>query len=148
MRKIGYGLFLAVMASLVWNAYAAAPARKKAAPTKTTPASKSPAKTTATARKGKAATKRPSVTWRNRQMSPTQDRYREIQGALAAKGYMSPDEATGAWGPASVDALKRFQADQKIESNGKINSLSLIALGLGPKREAAVVVPPPDQAAR
>ena len=48
----------------------------------------------------------------------------------------------------SVDAMKRFQADQKISSSGKINSLSLIALGLGPKREAAIVVPPPDSAAR
>lgn len=138
MRKIAYGLFLAVVVSLVWGISAAEPARKKA-PVR---------KTTASTRKSKAAPKKPAVTWRNRQMSPTQDRYREIQSALAAKGYMSPDEATGTWGPSSVDALKRFQADQKIASTGKINSLSLIALGLGPKREAAVVVPPPDPAAR
>jgi hypothetical protein len=34
-----------------------------------------------------------------------------------------------------VDALKRFQDEQKLESSGKLNSLSLIALGLGPKHD-------------
>jgi len=33
-----------------------------------------------------------------------------------------------------VDALKRFQHDQSLIEDGKIGSLSLIALGLGPKR--------------
>ena len=36
-----------------------------------------------------------------------------------------------------MDALKRFQSSQNIDATGKINSLSLIALGLGPKRETA-----------
>jgi hypothetical protein len=40
----------------------------------------------------------------------------------------------------SSDALKKFQTEQNLESSGKINSLSLIALGLGPHRDAA---PPP-----
>ena len=35
----------------------------------------------------------------------------------------------------SVDALKRFQKDQKLTSDGKISSLALIGLGLGPKHE-------------
>jgi peptidoglycan hydrolase-like protein with peptidoglycan-binding domain len=135
MHKIFAGGFLAAMLVLAWNVYAV------------TPAKKAPAKKTAT--KGKAPAKRaPATTWRNRQMAPTPDRYREIQAALAAKGYLKPEEATGAWGASSVDALKHFQADQKIESSGKINSLSLIALGLGPKRDTAVVVPPPEQSAR
>lgn len=69
------------------------------------------------------------------QQQPTPDRYKEIQQALAAKGYFT-GEADGNWGPASVDALKRFQRDQNIPDDGKIGSLSLIALGLGPKREA------------
>jgi hypothetical protein len=37
-----------------------------------------------------------------------------------------------------VEALKRFQTEQKIENlsgKGKLDSLTLIALGLGPKRE-------------
>jgi hypothetical protein len=91
----------------------------------------------AAARRGKQA---PVVrtTWRNRQTAPTPDRYKEIQEALAAKGYLPMEEATGTWSPASEDALKKFQAEQTLESTGKINSLSLIALGLGPHHDSSV----------
>jgi hypothetical protein len=82
------------------------------------------------------APKRPITTWRNRQAAPTPDRYKEIQEALATKGYLQPGDATGRWDQASVEAMKRFQAEQKLDSTGKINSLSLIALGLGPKHES------------
>jgi hypothetical protein len=34
--------------------------------------------------------------------------------------------------------MKRFQAEQTLESTGRIDSLSLIALGLGPKHDTAV----------
>jgi hypothetical protein len=78
-------------------------------------------------------------------MSPTPERYREIQEALASKGYLRAEDATGTWNQTSIDALKRFQAEQNIESTGKINSLSLIALGLGPKHEAVVKPPAPPQ---
>jgi len=81
-----------------------------------------------------------TVARRPTQQQPTADRYREIQQALADKGYFSgpPD---GTWGPESVEALKRFQREQNLADDGKIGSLSLIALGLGPKR-AAVSTPP------
>ena len=98
---------------------------------------KSPA--TAARRGGKQAPGRHATTWRNRQMAPTPERYREIQAALVAKGYLKSEDAGGPWNQASMDALKNFQAGQNLDSTGKINSLSLIALGLGPKREA----PPP-----
>jgi peptidoglycan hydrolase-like protein with peptidoglycan-binding domain len=52
---------------------------------------------------------------------------------MAEKGYYS-GEINGQWGPDCVDALKRFQADQNLTNDGKLGSLSLIALGLGPKR--------------
>ena len=81
------------------------------------------------------------TTWRTRQTAPTPDRYREIQEALAARGYLSADDANGTWGPSSTEALKRFQAEQSLESSGKIDSLSLIALGLGPKHDSAALVP-------
>lgn len=70
------------------------------------------------------------------QMQPSTDRYKEIQQALADKGYFRgmPD---GTWGSESVDALKRFQKDQNLDPDGKIGSLSLMALGLGPKRGVA-----------
>jgi len=92
-----------------------------------------------------SATRRPASTSKTtkrtparpvaKQQQPTPERYKEIQQALADKGYFSgtPD---GNWGPESVEALKRFQREQNLEPDGKIGSLSLIALGLGPKREA------------
>ncbi|HUI53664.1 MAG TPA: peptidoglycan-binding domain-containing protein [Bryobacteraceae bacterium] len=108
-----------------------------------TTARKPAAKTvTAAARRGKKAPVR--TTWRNRQTVPTPERYREIQNALVAKGYLAPEAANGAWDQASVDALKKFQAEQNIESTGKINSLSLIALGLGPKHDTASTVRPAE----
>ena len=73
---------------------------------------------------------------RSYQQAPTPDRYREIQQALISKGYLQ-GEPTGVWGPDSADALKRFQTDQNLTADGKIGALSLIALGLGPKRLTA-----------
>ena len=72
---------------------------------------------------------------------PTPDRYQEIQQALVQKGYLQ-GPPTGQWGDASVAALRKFQQDQHLEANGKIDSLSLIALGLGPHYDNAVAVPP------
>ena len=160
---------MAAMALLAWSADGAVAVQKKAPASKTAakktvvPAKKSGVAvsgrkgtavrstgTTATrkpgtasqtaAARGKKAPPRRAVTWRNRQTSPSPDRYREIQGALAAKGFLRPEDATGTWNQTSSDALKKFQAEQNLDSNGKINSLSLIALGLGPHRETA---PPP-----
>lgn len=76
------------------------------------------------------------------QQQPTTDRYKEIQQALADKGYFQ-GPVDGAWNPGSVDALKRFQMDQNLDPDGKIGSLSLIALGLGPKRNVASAQPAP-----
>jgi peptidoglycan hydrolase-like protein with peptidoglycan-binding domain len=58
----------------------------------------------------------------------------QIQQALADKGYYT-GPVNGAWGPDSVEALKKFQQDQNLAVDGKLGALSLIALGLGPKRE-------------
>jgi len=72
------------------------------------------------------------------QTHPDTDRYQQIQQALAQKGYFK-GEANGEWGDESVAALKQYQTDQKIPNDGKITSLSLIGLGLGPNRETAAV---------
>ena len=77
-------------------------------------------------------------------MAPTPDRYKEIQDALAKKGYLHQDPS-GNWDDQSADALRRFQQDQNLEPTGKLDSLSIIALGLGPKYEAAVDKPPAPQ---
>jgi len=87
--------------------------------------------------------KKPPVHYRPvAQMQPTQDRYREIQQSLADKGYFT-GPVDGTWGADSVDALKRFQRAQNIGDDGKLGSMSLIALGLGPKRDASPGVAAP-----
>jgi peptidoglycan hydrolase-like protein with peptidoglycan-binding domain len=81
---------------------------------------------------GRAKTQKQS--WRRGQMAPTPERYREIQQALIAKGCFQ-GEPNGSWGPDSTEALKNFQRNQNLEPNGKLDSLTLISLGLGPRRE-------------
>jgi hypothetical protein len=98
-------------------------------------------RTTAASRRGKRTPVR-RTTWRNRQLTPTPERYKEIQQALSAKGYLPASEATGKWDDTSTEALKKFQTDQNLDGTGKINSLSLIALGLGPKRDPTAIPKP------
>jgi len=124
---------MAAMIALAWSADGATVVQKKALAKKKSGKKKAPSKR--------------GVTWRNRQTAPTPDRYREIQSALASKGYLRPEDATGTWNQTSAEALKKFQKEQNLESSGKINSLSLIALGLGPKHDspaAATPKPPPQ----
>jgi hypothetical protein len=145
MRNILSYAAMAAMIALAWSVGGTAavqqttPAKKTAAKKKATPTRKGAATRSASSRGKKTPGKR-GVTWRNRQTSPTPDRYREIQGALASKGYLKPEDATGTWNQTSADAMKKFQTEQNLDSTGKINSLSLIALGLGPHHDSA---PPP-----
>ena len=90
---------------------------------------------------------RPPVrqSFRAGQQAPTQERYTEIQQALSVRGYLA-DPPDGKWDAKSADALRRFQQDQNLHADGKLNSLSLIALGLGPRRGAMASSPPPPPA--
>ena len=148
-------------------AYAVAPKKKaksstsksspKAAPKKGQPAASSRKGTpvrkgTTTARKRGSTSRVPATPARRRttqraQAAPTPERYKEIQQALADRGFYK-GEINGQWGPESVDALKKFQQDQNLQVDGKLGSLSLIALGLGPKRQASneAVVAMPQKA--
>jgi peptidoglycan hydrolase-like protein with peptidoglycan-binding domain len=133
---------VALFAALAIGAWAGAPSPQTTTSTtkKKKSVAKSPAKSTLkTAPKtstsaAKSKSKRPAVAVHRAPQQPSPDRLKEIQQALAGRGYFS-GEPTGSWGPTSIDALKRFQHDQKLVEDGKIGSLSLIALGLGPKRE-------------
>ncbi|MDQ2775243.1 MAG: peptidoglycan-binding protein [Acidobacteriota bacterium] len=85
------------------------------------------------------------------QTHPDPERYQEIQKALADRGYLK-SEPNGQWDNDSVDALKRFQADQKLVTDGKINACTLMGLGLGPKHDGGSVAsaappqaPPPSE---
>jgi hypothetical protein len=145
---------LVFLGLVAWFAAAAPQSRKstKKAAAKTTarkPAKKSPStakksasktvrsakggKSSASATKGKTA----PVQRARGQMQPTAQRYREIQQALTERGYLK-SEINGKWDAESMEALRRFQQDQNLETSGKIDSLSLIALGLGPRRVAGV----------
>lgn len=123
--------------------------RTAAKPTKTTTRKSAVANrrsmTASRSKKSTAVRSKAPVYRRWAQAVPAPDRYRQIQEALQAKGFFS-GTPNGAWGTDSVDALKRFQQEQSLAPTGKINSLSLIALGLGPKHEkVAASSPPPSE---
>jgi peptidoglycan hydrolase-like protein with peptidoglycan-binding domain len=98
--------------------------------------SKNSSKSRSASKHGKSKKKSASAasTWK-RQAAPTPDRYREIQQALIAKGYLK-SEATGVWDTRSSEALVQFQADHNLSPTGKLSSASLIGLGLGSKTSA------------
>jgi peptidoglycan hydrolase-like protein with peptidoglycan-binding domain len=146
------GFLYLVVAALAWPAAATTThkPKPKAHATRSVKAQKSkPSKVKSP--KGKSAKRQaPKRSRRSSQQAPTPDRYKEIQQALAGKGYLH-SEPNGKWDADSTDALKRFQGDQNLTPDGKINSLSLIALGLGPKRltaqaHPAVADPPKPEA--
>ena len=166
MKKLFTCAAMAMMIALAWGAEGAQTSGKKTSEAKKTATKAAPAKKSSGSSKaastsgahkrgsssgkksasahGKTAPAKRATTWRNRQTAPSADRYREIQEALVAKGYLNPEDANGAWNQASADAMKKFQAEQNIESSGKINSLSLIALGLGPRRDVTATPKPPE----
>jgi peptidoglycan hydrolase-like protein with peptidoglycan-binding domain len=80
------------------------------------------------------------------QLHPDPDRYRQIQQALADRGYFT-GQANGEWKDDSVAALRHFQADQKLDGDGKIDALSLKALGLGAKHDGSTAGTVPLSAA-
>ncbi len=135
-------LIAVVAAGLTCSVLAATTApKRKTTPRKASAVSKAPvhaaskaphkaAVNKAAAHKAPVRASRPA--WHAGQTEPTPDRYKEIQGALAQKGYLHT-EATGVWSQDSVDALRRFQQDQNLQASGKLDSLSIIALGLGPR---------------
>jgi peptidoglycan hydrolase-like protein with peptidoglycan-binding domain len=142
---------LALSPLLLFGASKAVSHTSKSAPAKASShratVAKTSAKSTAHSRKGKTrrvARRRPAKP--SFQSHPTEDRYKEIQQALADKGYFK-GQVDGRWDADSTESLKHFQADHQLTDDGKINSLSLIQLGLGPKRDGALAIPAPPQAA-
>lgn len=163
MRPISVLVIVAFLAGLglpfAWGAVAtkAGTANKKAvAPVKKavakTAAKKAPTTKKAAQSKGSTASNKKRVASKSYtsgrkapvrnygQGAPTADRYAEIQEALIAKGYMR-GPAAGSWDANSSEALRRFQMDKNLPATGKLNSMSLIQLGLGPKRLAQNTVP-------
>ena len=68
----------------------------------------------------------------------------DLQNAFKALAADALKSNNSSFLQVAQETLKRFQSEQNLESTGKINSLSLIALGLGPKHDSAPVrVPVP-----
>ena|ERR1700761_1782509 len=119
-------------------------------PAKTTKSSQSKSSQTKSAKAspGKPGTSHRKVVARSRratprptyQLHPDPERYQQIQQALADRGYFK-GQVNGQWGDDSVDALRRFQADQKLLDDGKISALTLTGLGLGPKHDGVSTTP-------
>jgi hypothetical protein len=113
--------------------------RKSSTHGKTT--SKKGASSKTVAKRGKGSPSKSAQAWRSRQLAPAPDRYKEIQSALTERGYLKKDPS-GVWDAESADAMRRFQQDQNLEATGKLNSLSLMALGLGAKHGNASAAAP------
>ncbi len=101
----------------------------KSSPAKATPKSPSRKATGKSSKKTVAARPPRPVT----PQQPTSDRYREIQQALIDKGFLE-GTPSGQWDTQSVAAFKKFEQSQNLREDGKIDSMALIALGLGPGR--------------
>jgi hypothetical protein len=98
-------------------------------------ASKTTSKTAAAKKSSTTAqAKGPPVRRPVGQQRPTSERYKEIETALHERGYLT-ESPTGQWSSSSIDALRRFQADEDLPVTGHLDSLSLIRLGLGPQRQ-------------
>ena len=148
MRKIQLlaALLVGVVCALAATSKAAPKSTKKTVTTAKKSSSKNSAATKKASGKKTASSKKGSqktvASWRSTQRTPTPERYKEIQQALANKGYLEPTASSGVWDVSSVTALKKFQQEQNLEPSGKIDSLSLIALGLGPRRDQSPVPQP------
>ena len=149
MKSFHWILFVATFTAC----FAATPPKKQAGKkaavtTKGKTAKKAAAKPAAAAtgkvkaRKGRGPSKPVASAWRSHQLTPTSDRYREIQQSLTEKGYLKT-EPNGVWDANSIDAMRQFQTDNKLSPTGKLSASTLIGLGLGPQHSADPVMPFP-----
>jgi peptidoglycan hydrolase-like protein with peptidoglycan-binding domain len=124
-------------ASGITKKKAVSPAKKsqaKSTSKRSTAKSGVPKKSAAKSSRRRRASRR--IAARNQgQRAPEPERIKQIQSALASRGY--DVEPSGVWDQRSVSALAKFQDDNEIKNltgKGKLDSLTLIALGLGPER--------------
>ena len=92
-------------------------------------------KTPAQKRTTKRTTKR-AVATPKRGTSVTNETILEAQEALKAAGYYRAEEADGKLGPATTAALKKFQTDRHLPVTGKLDAITLGALGIGKPGDA------------
>ena len=85
-------------------------------------------------RSGRSTTRIRKAATPSYQLHPDPERYQEIQKTLADRGFFKGQQ-DGSWNDDSVQALRDFQSANQLEADGKINALTLMKLGLGPKHD-------------
>lgn len=140
-RLMRFAFFVAIFTVLAMASFghAAAKQRSGAPGTSSTAKSAGHSSHSSSARR-KGRSRRTAARHRAGQLAPAPERYKEIQQALADRGYLKT-EPSGVWDTQSQDAMRAFQTDQKLEPSGKLTAAALIALGLGPKRDTPAVPP-------
>ncbi len=126
--SVALAILVVVAASVAGLPAARQSASGSKPPAKSAAKKKSSAKSATRARsKKKKAAARP-------QLKPTPERYKQIEQALAARGYLR-EEPSGKWTPGAAEALRNFQSDNKLPPTGRLDARSLAGLGLATSHE-------------
>ena len=126
---IAVSLFLASLAHAC--SISACPANAPSTASSPQESTASSAQGGSTAAKKKKSTKKHHNSKREpTQKAPTPERISEIQSALARGGYYQ-GTPNGKWDSNTVAAMQKFQSENGLSSNGKIDATSLQKLGLG-----------------
>jgi hypothetical protein len=126
---IAASLFLASLAcACSTSAYPANAASSAYSPQQSS--ASSPQGSSTAAKKKKSTKKHHSSKHEPTQKAPTPQRISEIQSALARGGYYQ-GTPNGKWDSNTVAAMQKFQSENGLSSNGKIDATSLQKLGLG-----------------
>jgi len=134
--------WFAVIAALSLSGLIATPARPGAlAPQQSSSSSSSTTSSAPAHSTSKKKSKKRHARREPSQKAPTPERISEIQSALARNGYYQ-GQPTGKWDANTISAMQKFQSDNGIEPNGKLNAPSLQKLGLG-SSTAGVSAPKP-----
>jgi peptidoglycan hydrolase-like protein with peptidoglycan-binding domain len=88
------------------------------------PAAQVPAPPMQSAAQSAAQSQRTETRAANRDSTATRDQIKGVQGRLARDGfYLGPID--GVWGPATADAVSRYQHAHGFEETGKLNRETL-----------------------
>ena len=147
MRLIAAGFFLVGAAALASLAAPAVSKKGTAAAPKSAGTIKrgAPAAAAAAGKRtvGKRIVRRRAVDQRPTyvgQQRPAPERIQEIERALIEKGYLTGEPDVN-WDQATTDGLRRFQQSQNLYADGRLSSMSLIALGLGARQNRVAGAP-------
>jgi len=129
--SIAASLLITLAASVsVTTLRAASPASAIALAPQQAGSSSAPASSSTASQKKKSTKKHHASKREPTQKAPTPERISEIQSALARGGYYQGNP-NGKWDSNTISAMQKFQSDNGLSNNGKIDASSLQKLGLG-----------------